>query len=1253
MNMNGASCTCGCCEGVQVVTPSPVSNPPGLPALSYRVGTHGTFLETMIARLSSADYPALAGLKTRDPGDFSIALLDSWATVADILTFYQERIANEGCLRTATERFSILQMAQLIGYALRPGVASSVYLAFTLSQDNSTTPPTPTESTIPQGTLCQSVPGPGESAQFFETSEDLDARSAWNDMQPRLTRPQDITVDGDFETDAATRDTLYFDGISTNLNTGDALLIVFSQDTTAKLQFLRVVESITVQADQNRTEAILQPKQTTAPDAREIRDEVKKFYKDAVTVYVGNEVSDQLAIIVKGLQDSIEALGDPGSHGSEIAALVQAAVPQLTPLYNQAVERNFTRLAPWLAQRIADLTEFVEFVETPQTVRVIDKSKPLTPAPLSPSSPLGNLGLLIKPLSLPPSLQPANSARLPRTVQQTLSPQSDMAAKLLSKLIPAAAPLLYPAWKSVQAPVSQAAVNAFRVKASLFSSSFAGASSLSQFAPGVTGTVILAEPQGAAAPAPAAPAPAAPAPATPATGSTTTTPPTLTSTSSTTVVPPILDGAWDGAAVLSLDAVYDTIVPGSWIAIRFPKILGAVVSNTEFNETFHKVVSITTASVQSVSATLPSSSSSSAITPNGFTAKVTQLKLDPHWQPGTIQNPSAAQDITNSTAMLRQTVVYAQAEELDLAEEPLDIDIEGDTIELDDVYDGLESGRWIIVSGERTDIPNVTGVSAAELVMIAGVEQGSRTLFCAQWPPGGIAGPPFKTVFYITPPNTFGDQLLVGQLGVPLSGITPASALNQQYCDQVELAAGLWVNAYVPSSAELQGDFSAFEGLLIDPGSGAQIPTGTLDFRIQSDWGQTAGSFWAWRINSAQPHTILTLANDLAYAYDASTVTIYGNVVSATNGATINEVLGSGDGSQTYQQFTLKQTPVTFTPATNPSGVDSSLKVYVNNVEWEETATLDGLGPKARNFITTTDNNANMTVTFGDGAGNGARLPTGTRNVTAIYRMGIGTPGNVEAGQISLLQSRPLNVQSVVNPLGASGGADADTLVQARANAPLQVMSLDRLVSVQDYADFSRTFAGIGKASSTRLSNGQQMVVYVTIAGAEDIPIDVTSSLYLNLVQALLVNGDPNEPIQVAVRKLKLLVIVAQVSILSDYLWESVVADLRAALLAAFSFDTRDLGQPVFQSEVISAVQAVDGVAYVDLQNFDSVPEDVTVAQLAGLAGSLKLRSYIEVNLARINPDPTADPASSILPAELAYLTPDVPDTLILNQVTS
>jgi hypothetical protein len=40
-----------------------------------------------------------------------------------------------GYLCTATERRSVLELARLLGYKLRPGVAATVYLAYTMDED--------------------------------------------------------------------------------------------------------------------------------------------------------------------------------------------------------------------------------------------------------------------------------------------------------------------------------------------------------------------------------------------------------------------------------------------------------------------------------------------------------------------------------------------------------------------------------------------------------------------------------------------------------------------------------------------------------------------------------------------------------------------------------------------------------------------------------------------------------------------------------------------------------------------------------------------------------------------------------------------------------------------------------------------------------------------------------------------------------------------------------------------------------------
>ncbi len=247
--------TCGCCEGLEILTPLSTANRPGLDALNYRVGTHATFLETMKARLSNSDFPALTELRTRDSSDPAIALLDAWAIVADVLTFYQERIANEGYLRTATERRSILELARLVGYALRPGVAATVYPAFTMEADYNE------GSEIPKGTRIQSLPGPGEMPQFFETAEKIEARADWNELKPRRNRPQQICT-STIEATGRTKienEAVYFKGISTNLKANDALLFVIGKEPNQ--QVLCLVKTVELQAAENRTKVTLQSRE--------------------------------------------------------------------------------------------------------------------------------------------------------------------------------------------------------------------------------------------------------------------------------------------------------------------------------------------------------------------------------------------------------------------------------------------------------------------------------------------------------------------------------------------------------------------------------------------------------------------------------------------------------------------------------------------------------------------------------------------------------------------------------------------------------------------------------------------------------------------------------------------------------------------------------------------------------------------------------------------------------------------------------
>src|SRR5688500_13252937 len=93
--------------GIEDPDPKRPANRPGLAEIAYRIGTHAAFLRRMQWRIprqnvtdpvTNATLRPLIGLTARETADPTIALMDAWAATLDVLSFYSERIANEGYL---------------------------------------------------------------------------------------------------------------------------------------------------------------------------------------------------------------------------------------------------------------------------------------------------------------------------------------------------------------------------------------------------------------------------------------------------------------------------------------------------------------------------------------------------------------------------------------------------------------------------------------------------------------------------------------------------------------------------------------------------------------------------------------------------------------------------------------------------------------------------------------------------------------------------------------------------------------------------------------------------------------------------------------------------------------------------------------------------------------------------------------------------------------------------------------------------
>lgn len=1044
--------TCSCSERKEKLWPNTITNKPGLKMLSYRIGTHGSFMETMKESISefsldikegsaSEKVNPLQDLTTRSLDDPLISFLDAWATVADVLTFYQERIANEGYMRTATERQSILELSRLLGYNLRPGVAASVYLAFTLEKGY--------KVTIPVGTRAQSLPKPGELPQSFETAEELAASSDWNVLRVRRTRPQSIEPDTPIKE-------IYFGDTATNLKPSDGLLFVFENQ-----QKLHFVEKVEPQIAENRTKVTLQsPQEQPSPVAdRRVSEEVfqtiKKFLDRCIELTKAYRVeyqrmADRVSKILIDFKQSLT----PGMFFSDLRSAFDCARSKLEKL---------------------GVLEGVQYQKLRDLIKaLLKKLEDLENSVTKENQSLSRVNLVLKSLRYTPFVKQLPVQRsIPLSQMFLFNSEANAQMRLLMN--PALKTTMYKAWSNAQVtPAPAFSVWALRLKAAPFG---ANASKTPKLTKG-NGDIytVSYEPEWQL---------------------------------------DDVDKESSKSPVLTLDGVYDKIVPNSWIAIMTP-------SETK---------SLVFGQVQNVETIYRSS--------YGITSRATKLTLDNKnccWLPG-----------GTDLGFIRSTTVLAQSEMLELAEEPIGTaenpeDIGGEEIELAELYDGLKPGKILIVSGERTDTPGTSGVQANELVMIADVRQDVQR----------------------------------------------------------------------KDGKELPGD---------------------------------------------KVHTFLELSPGLIYEYKRETVEIYGNVANATHGQTRTQVLGSGDGNKASQTFALNYSPTTYLPAPTAKGAKSTLQVRVNGILWHEVDCQNSSSPNDHSYVTRTDDEEKTTIIFGDGK-NGARLPSGSENLKAVYRTEIGKQGNVDTGQICLLATQPLGVKSVINPQPAKGGADRESRDQARCNAPLTVTSLDRLVSVQDYADFTRTFAGIGKAVSTRLSDGRRQVIHITIVGADDIPIDVKSDLYLNLLQALRQLGDPTQPIQVDTRELLIPIISAGVQILPDYKWDFVEPKVRAKLLDDFGFEKRELGQDLVLSTVISSIQQVPGVAFVDVDGFGAISDRSTNNDDKSTIPTAK---EIEETVAaiegqkppsRITVNETIIENTSIRAAQIAYLSPDLPQTLILKEIT-
>jgi hypothetical protein len=295
-----------------------------------------------------------------------------------------------------------------------------------------------------------------------------------------------------------------------------------------------------------------------------------------------------------------------------------------------------------------------------------------------------------------------------------------------------------------------------------------------------------------------------------------------------------------------------------------------------------------------------------------------------------------------------------------------------------------------------------------------------------------------------------------------------------------------------------------------------------------------------------------------------------------------------------------------------------------NIATWRPMRDLLGSAANAREFVVESESDLTATIRFGDDT-HGLRPATGT-GFSARYRVGNGAQGNVGADALAHLvvsSAVASAIDGVRNPLPARGGVEPERAEDVRQRAPSAFRTQERAVTPADYAAVVERRADIQQAAATFRWTGSWRTVFITADRAGGAGVDAAFEDDLR---------DYVEPFRMAGHDVEIdsprpvpLEVTMRVCVKPEYFR----SDVKAALLQVFS--NRDLpdgrrglfhpdnftfGQTVYLSRLYAAAQAVDGVASVQITQFERkgqpAPQPLADGRL----------TFARLEIARLDNDP-------------------------------
>lgn len=316
--------------------------------------------------------------------------------------------------------------------------------------------------------------------------------------------------------------------------------------------------------------------------------------------------------------------------------------------------------------------------------------------------------------------------------------------------------------------------------------------------------------------------------------------------------------------------------------------------------------------------------------------------------------------------------------------------------------------------------------------------------------------------------------------------------------------------------------------------------------------------------------------------------------VTATQGQTVtNEVVASNTQGTPYQGYQLAQYPV----------INNSISIVINGALYNQVQYLidsSGFDPV---YTATTNAEQLTSIQFGDGVS--GRIPPSGSPIYATYRIGGGVVGNVSQNTINYIVAVPSMSSipaglSVTNSSGqATGGGDAESVDSVRVNAPLSIRSINRAVSLLDYAYLSTQVNGVSKAIATA-NVYSSVTIYICPNGDPGVltdnltPSAVFTEITPNVLNYLVDKAPANTSVTFQPPTYVGTYLNINLTIAPQYSQFTTTAAVTNALNSLFDISNVVFGDTITVSDVHTAISTVNGVLSQQITKMVRADQDQT-----------------------------------------------------------